>query len=220
MIPENQKETDIRPITNPTKLVNVTPISQGAIGLPTGCESVSTSMVLNFYGYPTTSADFVNNYLDKGPKGYDPEYYFIGSPDDPDSFGCYAPAIAKAMNKILDKQLKAEVIKGKTIEYLCNNYIDKGIPVLIWTTINMRDTYLADQWVITTSDDSSRIGNEFTWRNNEHCLVLIGYNDKDYFVNDPWKTPDKVQGAYEKTLLQDKYEQMGTQAVVIKSISS
>ena len=80
---------------------------------PTGCESVSAVMLLRFLGVEITVDEFIENYLDKQGfeqrdgelYGPDPRKYFCGSPYDEDSFGCYAPVIAKALGKVLSRGL-------------------------------------------------------------------------------------------------------------------
>lgn len=221
VIPMNKcQETppEIQLIKNPIKFIDVPIISQKKEMLPTGCESVSAVMVLQYYKINITPKDFINNYLDKLEKDGDPDYYFIGSPNNYNALGCFSPAIAISMNKILDNGLIAKVIKNKTINELCHQYIDKGTPVLIWTTIDLLNSYSGKSWIITDSKDSSKIGTIYTWPCNEHCLVLIGYNNDDYFVNDPWKPYEKVRGAFPKSLLENRFEQMGSQAVIIEKI--
>ncbi len=211
----------IRPITNPQALIDVPQMSQ--IGeFPTGCESVSAVMLLNFYDYPVSVRDFVDKYLVKKSiaEHPDPNSAFVGSPYDPNSYGCFAPCIAKAMNKVL-KGARAEVVRGKSLKTLSEEYTAKGIPVLIWATMGMRPTRPTTTWTIGYTDENARYkkGDKFTWPGNEHCLVLNGFNDKDYFVNDPLQSKDKVQGAYEKSLLEERFREQGSQAVVIRRYS-
>ena len=71
---------------------------------PTGCESVSAVMLLHFLGYDISVNEFIDRYLDLQEfewgngelYGPDPRNYFCGSPYDAESFGCYAPVIARA----------------------------------------------------------------------------------------------------------------------------
>ena len=76
---------------------------------PTGCESVSTVMLLRFLGIDITVDEFIEKYLEKKSfeerdgqvYGPDPHRYFCGSPYDDESFGCYAPVIREALEKII-----------------------------------------------------------------------------------------------------------------------
>ena len=53
----------------------------------------------------------------------------------------------------------------------------------------------------------------FTWKKHEHCLVLVGYDDKYYYINDPYKGNGLVK--YERALVGNRFASMGSQAVVI-----
>mgnify|MGYP000226004218 CR=1 FL=1 len=75
---------------------------------PTGCESVSTVMLLRFLGIDITVDEFNRKIFGKESLlkkrdgqvyGPDPHRYFCGSPYDDESFGCYAPVIREALEK-------------------------------------------------------------------------------------------------------------------------
>ena len=80
------------------KLISVPYIDQTK-KYPTGCESISTVMLLQYLGYKITPETFINQYLprkdfelhDGVPFGPDPQDFFIGSPynNDKGSYGCY-----------------------------------------------------------------------------------------------------------------------------------
>jgi len=52
----------------------------------------------------------------------------------------------------------------------------------------------------------------FTWRYNEHCLVLVGYNEKCYIFNDPLSEKNT---AYDRKTVEKRFEEMGKMAVTI-----
>lgn len=217
-LPGGSVGTPIRPITSPQALIKVPQISQ--VGeFPTGCESVSAVMVLHFYDYGISVREFIDKYLvTKSISDHpDPNSAFVGSPYNPHSYGCFAPCIAKAMNKVL-KGAHAEVIRGKSLKDLSEEYTKNGIPVLIWATMHMLKTRPTTTWTVGFTDENARYkkGEKFTWPGNEHCVVLVGFNENDYFVNDPLQSKDKVQGAYEKHLLEERFREQGSQAVVVK----
>jgi uncharacterized protein YvpB len=160
---------------------------------PTGCESVTAVMALNYAGVDIEPGEFIENYLEKGSMPHDaggavvganPRKAFVGSPYSPDDNGCYAPVIKRAAEKaIADKAAGAYRIAdagGLSLGKLCAKYIRKGIPVILWATMYMRHTYRGESWR-DESDASVRIA----WRNNEHCLLLVGYDKKYYYFNDP-----------------------------------
>ena len=97
-------------------------------------------MLLRQAGYSTSIADFVDKYLDKGSfywkngtqYGPDPSTKFVGDPRSSSGFGCYAPVITNALNKILTNGKTAKNITGTSFSSLLTQYIDKGIPVAVW----------------------------------------------------------------------------------------
>ena len=77
---------------------------------PNGCEAVSATMLLRFYGFDINTASFIDNYLDCEPisisfgckYGPNPKYSYAGDPrSESGGLGCFAPVIIKAMNKCL-----------------------------------------------------------------------------------------------------------------------
>ena len=110
---------------------------------PTGCESVSTVMLLQFLGYDISVDTFIENYLecrkfemrDGQIYGADPNEHFCGSPYSEDDFGCYAPVIKKALEKAIGESYDIIDETGKPMEWLLRNYIDKGMPVVFWACI-------------------------------------------------------------------------------------
>lgn len=194
---------------------NVPYVSQEHI-LPTGCESACAVMVLQYYGFDISLVDFSENYLDKqevyyaddgklhGPSPYEA---FAGSPDDLQSYGCYAPVIAKAVNKAVnDTDYNCLITSGESLEQLVDEYVSENIPVLVWVTINMCEPNVGDSWYMQN-------GEMLVWQAGEHCMVLIGSDDNGYFLLDPYKTNGIVY--YDKSLTQTRYAQMGSQSVVL-----
>ena len=171
-------------------------IGQGH-SLPTGCESVSAAMALQYLGFSVTAEDFARDHLPSAPfyrdtggiwHGPDPRRAFVGDPHDPDALGCWAPAIKSGMSRFLaglarDKagiyRVKNET--GAELGYLCRRYIDRGIPVLIWISIDLRPT-VNGPWYRTEPE-----GQPFMWISNEHCVVLSGYDREHYICCDPWE---------------------------------
>lgn len=163
----------------PKKLIPFTAVSQYP-ELPTGCEVTSLAMVLHYYGINIDKCEIGDRYLDKGEAGA-VSYFeaFEGDPRDEDSYGCYAPVIVKAANRILKEkasELKAEEVTGGRLGSLFE-YIDKDIPVIIWGTQNCQSGYISGQWRVDEQ--------EFTWISPEHCMVLVGYSDSSVWVADP-----------------------------------
>lgn len=187
---------------------------------PTGCELVSASMLLKFYGFEVTAGELIEKgyvkrtdleYDDKEDKIYcsDPENSFIGNPRDESGFGCYSEALRSGLEKYLEnKYFDAVNLSGISLKDLCMEYIDFGEPVLIWASTDMIPTTENEKaWIIKET------GEEFHWINNEHCLVLVGYDDDYYYFNDPLKGSAVP---YERELAEKRYAELGFQAVTVR----
>lgn len=211
----------------PTKLINVPYINQDEIVY--GCEAVSSTMLLQHYGYKISEKDFTDNYLikrdwyadiDGKVYGPDPNAAYPGNPyiehGKNCGYGSYAPSTSKSIDKVLDPlKHKTKITTGMNLPDLVVNYIDKGIPVLIWATMDMKVTQPGDSWIINYIDESSpyKIGDTFTWSAGEHCLVLVGYDDNNYYFNDPYKNHGLI--TYSKELVNQRFNELGKQSVVI-----
>ncbi len=191
-----------------------------------GCETYACTMLLQGLGYDIDEYAFVDNYLIIRPMSYDENGTMYG-PDMDSAFagdiftghGINCPAMAKSMNQFLDTQPKnqhAYAIKGKTLEELCSMYIDRNIPVMTWVTTYMDESYVRFSWIVDYVDENSQhqIGDEVEWRQGEHCMVLIGYTDKEYIFN------DSVAGEvvkHDKALAEKRFKEIGQQAVAVET---
>ena len=114
------------------------PYIDQSVKYPTGCESVSTVMLLQYLGYSLTVDEFIEKYLERRDfeerdgqlYGPSPDEYFCGSPYDENSFGCYAPVICRALEKAAGDKYRIINETGTSMEELLTNYIDKGTPVI------------------------------------------------------------------------------------------
>ena len=184
---------------------------------PTGCELVSASMLLAYYGFYTTPAELIDDghieissiyILDDKKYGSDPNKAFIGSPYDENSYGCYSGAIKSCFESYLPYEYAVSDLSGMSLDDICREYIDNDIPVLIWASMYMRETYLNDSssWIVNDT------GEHFQWISNEHCLVLVGYDESFYYFNDPLNDKNT---AYERVLAEKRYEELGKQALTV-----
>lgn len=189
------------------------PYIDQSVKYPTGCESVSTVMLLQYLGYEITVDEFIeNNLLMQGFEerdgqlyGPDPRKYFVGSPYDPDSYGCYAPVICEALKKTAGKEYDIINETGSEIKDLIGRYIENDMPVIFWACINMRNPIEGPCWKLYET------GEEFTWISNEHCMLLVGYDDENYYFNDPYENNGVI--AYPKETVADRYQAQHAQAV-------
>ena len=182
--------------------------------LPTGCESVAATMLLNFYGVDLRPEEFAASWLECGDFyrrgdtlfGPDPELKFAGDPFSPYSCGCFEQPVADAINENC-RGLKAVPLKGESFEKLCREYVAAGNPVLIWATIRMEPPREGNVWI-------TEEGKTVSWLAGEHCLVLVGLGDGEVFLNDP-DSGERV--VYPRELVKTRYEQIGSRALCIES---
>ena len=176
--------------------------------LPNGCEITSLTTVLNFYGFNVTKTVMSDNYLPKSDINKDFWKVYIGDPRRNDSFGCYAQPITDAANKYLGEQgsnLKAYNNSYTPFEDLLSE-VQKGNPVIMWGTLDMRQPYYSYVW--TRSD-----GERYQWITPEHCFVLIGYDLEKgtAIISDPMRGISE----HPLTTVKSRYVALYSQCVMI-----
>ena len=180
---------------------------------PTGCESVSAVMLLKYLGVDISVEEFIDHWLKKKEfkeidgvlYGADPREFFCGSPYDPDSFGCYAPVICDSLRRILKEEYNVIDETDTSIEELLRKYIDADCPVIFWACIEMREPIVGPSWRLYDENK------EFTWISNEHCMLLVGYDEEYYYFNDPYGNNGMIR--YEKKLVENRHKAQYNMAV-------
>lgn len=198
------------------KNIIATPYINQTPKYPTGCESVSAVMLLQYLGYSITPEEFIDIYLEKKEfekkegilYGPDPNKYFCGSPYDENSFGCYAPVLKRAIEKVVKEDYLVIDETDTDLEELKREYLDQGIPVIFWACIKMREPIVGPSWVLFETEE------EFTWISNEHCMLLVGYDNEGYYFQDP----DENRGLmhYEKKLVENRHKAQYNMAIGMK----
>lgn len=180
---------------------------------PTGCESVSAVMALNWAGADLTVEDFVYGFLPMDELWMDaagqlcgpsPADTFIGDPSGR-GYGCFAPVLARTMSRAAPAGYRALDLTGSPLSELACAYLRHNIPVVIWATMEMRPVEAGTQWLLPG-------GEVFTWPSGEHCLLLVGETAEGYLLNDP-RAGETV--CYDKELVRRRYESLGSQAVAL-----
>ena len=94
------------------------------------------------------------------------------------------------------------------LEELKREYLDQGIPVIFWACIKMREPIVGPSWVLFETEE------EFTWISNEHCMLLVGYDNEGYYFQDP----DENRGLmhYEKKLVENRHKAQYNMAIGMK----
>lgn len=192
---------------------NVPFISQ-LVKYPTGCESVSATMVLNWAGVKVTVDEFIDEYLAVGTAPYrneenelvgcDPWVEFPGDPRTEKGWGCFLPVVTNAVEK-MNAPVRMVPLRDEPLEKLCHDWLDKGIPLVFWATIHMNPPHEFTRW-------HTPEGKEIVWISPMHCLVLIGYDDEGYYFNDP---TDGERVYFPKAAVEAGYDAQGRQALAI-----
>ncbi|MBR2715252.1 MAG: C39 family peptidase [Ruminococcus sp.] len=184
------------------------------------CETYSCVMLLQYLGYDIDEHEFVESYLVTKPLYYGtgPDMDAAYAGDAFEGCGVNAPAMALFMNKYLsttDMKNKAYALKDVSLDKLCKEYIFNNIPVMVWATTFMEDKGYVYSWTINYVGESStaKLGDTESWYEKQHCMLLIGYDENYYYFADPMSGGVST---FEKKLSQTRYEQMGSQAVVVK----
>lgn len=181
------------------------PYIDQSVRYPTGCESVSAVMLLQYLGYEISVDEFIQKCLecremkmiDGCLYGPDPNEFFCGSPYDEDSFGIYAKGLQKALNKAAGDRFAFVDETDTPIETLLTKYIDQDMPVVFWACINMRKEIPGPEWKLHDSDET------FMWTSNEHCMLLVGYDDENYYFNDPYDNNGVI--GYPRDIVEDRH---------------
>ena len=191
------------------------PYIDQSVKYPTGCESVSAVMLLQYLGYEISVDEFISKYLECRDMeiregvlyGPDPNECFCGSPYDEDSYGIYAGGLKKALDKAAGDRYCFEDESGTSIQELIRKYIDQDMPVIFWACINMRKEIPGPEWKLLDT------GERFLWTSNEHCMLLIGYDEENYYFNDPYDNNGVI--GYSKQLVEKRHSAQHSMALGI-----
>jgi Uncharacterized protein conserved in bacteria len=151
---------------------------------PTGCESVSLYMLLQYYGVDVT-VDQIYDLLPMGAQPYvdeegvrhgaNPEREFVGDPRSEYSYGVFNRPIAQVAEQF---KPGAETREGASVEDI-KAILDTGNPVLAWyVSAPMRDIMYRWSWM----DEK---GEMVHWPGGEHAVVVCGYDDTAIIYRDP-----------------------------------
>ncbi|HIY26436.1 MAG TPA: C39 family peptidase [Candidatus Acutalibacter pullistercoris] len=187
---------------------------------PTGCESVSAVMALQYWGVDLTVEEFIDGYLPLGDAphtdsaghfvGCDPRKAFPGDPRKETGWGCYSPVIEKALVQVLSDQQRHDLavarVDGASLEELYDKYVSQGTPVLLWVTIGMETPRVS---ALFTLEDS---GETFAWLYPLHCVLWVGMEGDGFLFHDPLAGPTARYAAQEVSAA---YDGLGRQAVVV-----
>jgi len=197
-----------------SKIISDVPVIYQYPVLPTGCEATALTMLLQWFGV-TVTKEAVADSLIKEPlpfeengkmKGGNPYRAFVGDPYTKESFGAFHGPIAQALNKFLPDQ--SDDVTGLTFQDLLNK-IKENKPVIIWMSLDLKELHVTDTWSDINNSEETII-----WKSPEHCALLIGFDEDSVFINDPHTGKTEK---YPSKIFQQRWEELGKQAVTIKN---
>lgn len=182
--------------------------------LSCGSEAVSTLMILHYWGIPA-SLDNVAASLKKAPlvkqgtscTGPDPEKVFVGDPHKKGSAGCFAPPLVQLFSQFLPPLLRAQDATGTELEQLAKESLSAGEPVLIWATADMAEPSASIHWSLPD-------GSICDWPQNTVCMVLVGYDETSYWLEDPSSETGPTR--WSKELVKKRYEAIGSHCLTVR----
>ncbi len=182
---------------------------------PTGCESVSAVMALRYAGMDITAEEWISRHLPKGTaprerngvySGADPWKAFPGDPCSQDGWGCFVPVICRAAETALaGTGYRIKPLYSLSLDTLCRVFIARGIPVILWATLDMAEGRPCRPWQL---DDGS---GTYTWTEPMHCLLMTGFDKSHMYFSDPMRGKNT---AYPREAVWKAYRTMHSQAAV------
>lgn len=178
--------------------------------LPTGCESVALTNLLNYYGFGLGKTIIADYYLPKGSNG-NFVTAFDGNPRRSSGglMGCVAPAITIAGNNFLRAAGSGKQAKDVSFSLISSikNRLTCGQPVEMWNTEwgSWPGGRYATRWYN---------GHSYGLWGGNHAVVLKGYDDEQGIVY----LSDSINGNVTRNaqVFFGTWQQMDSQAVVIE----
>ena len=178
--------------------------------LPTGCESVALTNLLNYYGFGLGKTIIADYYLPKGSNG-NFVTAFDGNPRRSSGglMGCVAPAITIACNNFLRAAGSGKQAKDVSFSSISSikNRLTCGQPVEMWNTEwgSWPGGRYAARWYN---------GHSYGLWGGNHAVVLKGYDDEQGIVY----LSDSINGNVTRNaqVFFGTWQQMDSQAVVIE----
>ena len=178
--------------------------------LPTGCESVALTNLLDYYGFGLGKTIIADYYLPKGSNG-NFVTAFDGNPRRSSGglMGCVAPAITIAGNNFL--RAAGSIMQAKDVSFSSissiKNRLTCGQPVEMWNTEwgSWPGGRYAARWYN---------GHSYGLWGGNHAVVLKGYDDEQGIVY----LSDSINGNVTRNaqVFFGTWQQMDSQAVVIE----
>lgn len=174
--------------------------------LPTGCESVALTIVLNYFDFSLEKTTIADKYLLFDENNFAAGY--MGDPHTEEGAGVFPPGLVDTADHFLVENgspKRAFDLTGTDFSDLYD-YVAEGIPVIVWNSMYMMEP-------IPTSEVCEYEGRMYQWFNNEHCVVFCGFDKEEnvVFVQDP------LEGLVERDAeeFERYYDTLGKNAMII-----
>lgn len=89
---------------------------------------------------------------------------------------------------------------------MLNHYVQEGIPVVVWTTIDLKEPLFNYSWYVHGTEKSIDV------IRNSHTVVLTGFSEDEVFVMDPLKG----NVSYPMDQFFEIYKKAGSHAMVVR----
>jgi uncharacterized protein YvpB len=198
-------------VEKPKSAMIDTPVIRQNPELPAGCEITSLTMLLQYTGVTKTKMELAAEMpKDETPVvlNTDGSIQFWGNPNTgfvgditrkARGFGIYHAGLFPLLKQYNPQALD---ITNQPFEAY-EQQIAKGIPVIVWTTID----YLVPVRWATWNTSSGPIQVTFA----EHAVLLVGFDDKSVYLNDPLSGKKSVQ--VDKAQFIESWRAMGNQGL-------
>ncbi|HDR3345953.1 C39 family peptidase [Bacillus cereus group sp. MYBK163-2] len=201
------KETEFSNNDEKVILSNV-PLIQQLPELDRGCEVTSLAMMLQYAGVSVDKMTLANeikkvDFIDDGVRG-NPNEGFVGNiyTFSESGYGVYHGPLFQLAEKYLPN--KAVDLTGKNIEEIYKS-VKAGKPVVMITNATFAPL---DEAEFTTWETNS---GDVSITYNEHCVVLIGYDQESVYIRDPLE--DSLDVKVPRETFEQAWVQMGSQAI-------
>ncbi|MGQ3540599.1 C39 family peptidase [Bacillus cereus] len=201
------KETEFSNNDEKVILSNV-PLIQQLPELDRGCEVTSLAMMLQYAGVSVDKMTLANeikkvDFIDDGVRG-NPNEGFVGNiyTFSESGYAVYHGPLFQLAEKYLPN--KAVDLTGKNIEEIYKS-IKAGQPVVMITNATFAPL---DEAEFTTWETNS---GDISITYNEHCVVLIGYDQESVYIRDPLE--DSLDVKVPRETFEQAWVQMGSQAI-------
>ncbi|SCB84774.1 hypothetical protein BACERE00177_02933 [Bacillus mobilis] len=189
-------------------IISNVPLIQQLPELDRGCEVTSLAMLLQYAGVSVDKMQLASeikkiNFLDDGVRG-NPNEGFVGNiyTFSESGYGVYHEPLFQLAKKYLPN--KAVDLTGKSIEETYKS-VKSGQPVVMITNATFAPL---DEDEFTTWETNS---GDVSITYNEHCVVLIGYDEEFVYIRDPLSESLDVKVPREN--FEKAWMQMGSQAI-------